>query len=453
MNKDFLNETYQRIGFVPNEAQWPPLLYDNRVIFVTGGERGGKSTTAAHYYIPRWPLYDLVWICGKDYETCRPEFGYIAGAMLELHKQGIHVLENRLQPEKSISFPERDQCSIRLVGGRRVVTKSLRDVLKIGSEAPGLVLLCEAAQVDYEAYLRLQARMLEKRGTIYATGTLEGSLGYYAEAIVRYQYGREDGKAFSIPSWANTVIFPKGEEDPEFARLKKEMPSDLFNERFAAVPCRPHGVVMKEFSNATHVGHHPYDPTLPVEIAVDPGYGAAFAIEAMQMQGGQLVVVDEIYLPGYTTEQMIDIMRDPVDHPWGVHVTAGAIDIAGRQHQAMAAPIEIFRAAGINLMSKQLGIEDGINLLRSWFNVNPATGQPRMLIDFKCKGLIAECGGGVDPELKARVDGIAPWMRDENTHKPLKKNDHACKTLAYYIANAFGYTPKKKRRVMVHTHG
>ena len=453
MNREYLNETFRRIGFTPNEAQWAPLLYDNRIIFVTGGERGGKSTTAAHYYIPRWPLYDLVWICGKDYETCRPEFKYIAEALLALNDQGVHVLENKHEGEKSISFPERDQLSIRLVGGKRVITKSLRDILKIGSEAPDLIILCEAAQVEFEAFLRLRSRLLEKRGTLYATGTLEGSLNYYADLIRFYSSGREDGKAFSIPSWENTAIFPDGENDPEFARLKQFMPADKFMERFAAVPCKPSNIVVKEFSNVVHVGDFPYDPALPVEIGVDPGYGGAFAITAFQLQSAGLVAVDEVYHCGYTTHEMIDIMRDPVDHPWGMHVTSGAIDIAATQHHSDRSVLEIFQKKGIFLARKKIFEEDGINLLREWMLVNPLTGQPRFHINHSCKGLIAECGGGMDPELKDRIEDIGPWMRDKVTKKPLLKNNHACKEVIYYIANRFGYTPRRLKRKVMHTMG
>ena len=59
---------------------------------------------------------------------------------------------------------------------------------------------------------------------------------------------------------------------------------------------------------------------------------------------------------------------------------------------------------------------------------------PGILVDPKCRGFISECGGGKSP-----VEGGGIWMRNKDTLEPLKKHDHACKALIYYLANKYGF--------------
>ena len=94
---------------------------------------------------------------------------------------------------------------------------------------------------------------------------------------------------------------------------------------------QPSGLILPEFDNAVHVGNYPYDPSIPLEIAVDPGYGGAYAVLAIQIKESQPYIVDEIYLQGYTTEDIVEVVKRK---EWGSRIVAGAIDVAGRQHQA-----------------------------------------------------------------------------------------------------------------------
>ena len=420
-----LEKTYVRLGLVPTEAQWPALMCDERTILVAGGERGGKSRTGAAYLMGRWHEGQLFWIAAKDYERCRPEFEYCLG---DAQKLGILTSD--------YSFPARDQCHTVLLGGTKIVTKSLRDYVKIGSEAPDGILVCEVAQLDYQDWLRLLARTAEKRAWLLGTGTFEGSLGWYPELVEYYSTGVAEGKSFSIPSWSNRYVFPGGRDDSEIKRLENLLPYDLFMERFGGVPCKPSGLVIKEFANRIHVGQYDFKPELTVEIAVDPGYAGACAVEAIQKWGEQMVLVDEIYLQGYVTEEIIDICKM---RSWWSRVVGGAIDVAARQHQAMAAPIEVWLKHGsLSLQAKLVEEEAGIDLLRTYLKPHPVSGQPHILVNHNCQGFIAECGGGKNP-----IPGGGQWLRDKNTGKPIDKDNHACKAVIYYLANKFGYTVDK----------
>jgi hypothetical protein len=278
---------------------------------------------------------------------------------------------------------------------------------------------------------------------------VHNSLGWWPEYIKRGQAPDTEFKSFIIPSWTNHKVFPPEgysitlmngviveNVSKEIYDLWVETPLDVFMERYGAVPQPVAGLVAREFSNAIHVGDYPYDPGIPVEIAVDPGYAGAYAVLAIQIKESQPYVVDEIYTQGHTTE---DVITDMKQRPWGNAVSQGAIDIAARQHQAMAAPVEVWRdKVGIFLQSQYVDVEAGIELFRTFLKVNPVTGRPKMYINTSCRGLIAECGGGKSP-----VQGGGAYIRDIRTGKLIDANNHAFKAFVYWAVNRFGYTATK----------
>ncbi len=416
------------------DEQWAIHKSQARIKLVAGGERGGKSHTGAKEVVLAAPISKLIWVVGPEYDICRTEFEYCINDLMK-----IGFLD-----EKDVSFPRQGPCSLRLKGtkqapGCEIVTKSAKEPQKLGMEAPDFILGCEAAQMEYEAYLRLRGRIAEKRANMVLTGTFEGSIGWYPELYTRWSgANEEDAKSFSLPSWSNKLIYPGGREDPEILRLEAQTPHDTFMERYAGVPCPPSGLIMSEFSNKIHVGEYEFDPNLPIELAVDPGYSGAHAVEVIQSKGDAVYLIDEIYLQGYVTEEIIDICRQK---KWWGKVAGGAIDIAGRQHQAMQAPVEVWQnKAGIYLQSRQVDVNGGIDLLRSFLLVNPVTNKPKIFINTSCKGFIAECGGGKSP-----VFGGGPWLRDLNTGKPKPMNDHACKAVIYWLVSRFGYSPRENK--------
>lgn len=432
MNKELLEITYSKVGFIPTEAQWPPLLCDLRTIVTSGGVRAGKSLLAAMFALGRWPFTDLIWFVAKDYSLCRQEFDYFLQAALKLN-----IMADPAHPHKCYGFPAKDQCWAELLGGKRVVTKSLRDPMKIAMEAPDLIIVCEVAQCEWDSWLKLIERTAEKRGTIFGTGTLEGSLGWFPELVEFLSNGREEGKSFTLPSWSNIHVFPGGRQDPEILHQESTQTNDFFLERFAGIPCKPSGLVIKEFSHSIHVGNYPFDKNVPVEITIDPG-STVYAVEVIQEVDGQERLIDEIYLSGYVAEEIIEICKQ---REWWGNVVTGYRDVANPD----AGKVWL-NQANLNLQFLKVEIEPGIDLLRSYLKPNPINNKPKIVVDYKCKGFIAECGGGLDIKLKEDVEGAGPWLRDKNTGKPLKKNDHACKSLIYRLAKKYGWMGMHKRR-------
>ncbi len=433
--KEAQKRIFNLVGYEPTETQDVIHQDQSRAKLVAGGERGGKSETGSKELESHWFIdiaakekgKALYWLLGDDYAACRGEWDYIVQDFTKLE-----ILAS--PPTKNI-----DPGEIVLQDETRIITKSARYPEKIATEAPDGIVICEAAQIEYEVFLRAWSRLAEKRGWLYMSGTFEEEdyVGWYRELYELGQSFNQLGvKSFSIPSWSNLYVYPGGRNDPEILRLEAGMTKERFQERFGGVPCPKTGRVVTEFANSIHVRPCEFDKNIPVELAVDPGYAGAYAVEVIQDLGEQIALIDEIYVQGVVTKDII-LMAKKTE--WWDAVIGGAIDIAGKQHQAMAAPVEVWLSEGVSLRSKKVNIEDGIDLLRTHLKQHPVTGKPGVIVDPKCRGFISECGGGKSP-----VDDGGLWMRDKNTLKPIERNNHACKALIYYLSNKYGFVGERK---------
>lgn len=424
--EDYRKIIWDKLEYKPTPEQLKVHNSKARLKLITGGEGSGKSMVTAMEGILDLPRSKLIWVAGNEYADARKEFEYMLDWAI---KQDILAGKP--------SFPREGECSFKALSGCEVVTRSVKDPVKIGAESPDLILVCEAARIDYLAYLRLRGRIARNRGRMVLSGTLEDSLSWYPEFALRWSAPNpEDAESFSIPTWSNYYKYPGGRQDPEILKLEAETPHDIFLERYAGQVCKPSNLVIPEFTNSIHVKEDVvFHPELNVEIAVDPGYGGAYAVLAVQKVEDRIHVIDEVYLQGYVTEEIIDICKDK---PWWKKVTGGVIDIAGRQHQAMRAPVEVWQEKGkVYLRSKKVSEEQGIDLLRTKLKVNPIKGHATIYFNPRCAGFISECGAGKSP-----VPEGGAWLRDKNLGRPIDKHNHACKALIYYLVDIYGYTEK-----------
>ncbi len=438
MSKEsYIRKVFSSLKYEPTELQWPIHLSEKRIKLVAGGWRAGKSHIGAKEALLHALTGDLIWLVAPTYDMARSaEFKYLVE---DCQKLGL------IKPN-GLSWPLHGSCSIELVNKCRIVTKSATDPQGLGMEAPDCVIGCEAAQFEFEVYSWLRGRIAEKRAPLILTGTFESSVGWYVDFYNRWLVDNDDeAQSFSLPSWSNTVIYPLGENDPEILRIKAQEVHDVFMEKYAGVPVKLSNLVLPEFSAMAHVGKYEFDRNLPVEIAVDPGYRAACAVEAIQIVNGIPRIVDEVYLQGYITEDIITVCQQ---RPWWSNVHRGVIDVAGRYHGQDKAPVEVWRDIGhITLDSQKVEVDGGIDKLRTMLKINPVTHIPGLLVNYSCRGFISECGG-----CKSPIHGGGPWLRDKNTGKPLETNDHATKAVAYWLVDKYGYSSSTKRRIIKVRH-
>jgi hypothetical protein len=418
---------FQKLDYNPSKEQWDFHLAPQREKQGVGGERGGKSEMLANeiFGMMFWLGAKLIWLFGADYQETSQEYGY---CIRNASKLGILKFASK-------NF---NPGEITLSTGCIIKTLSGTDVTKIGREAPDYIGGCEAAKFDFTTYLRLKARLAERRGYFGYTGTMEGSLGWYPEKFQEGRIASDDFASFSIPSWSNLAIFPGGRQDTEILKLERELPEELFLERFGGIPCPPAGLVFKEFKTTHHVKEFDLVDA-PVYLWIDPGYAGAYAVEVIQIVGDNVYVVDEIYEQNLVTEEIIQIANKK---PWWKNVAGGVIDIAARQHQAMPAVAEIWRdKAELVLRSQKVGIIEGIERYRTFLKVNPLTNEPQIFIAPHCKGIISEHGGCPNPftgqtatyRYKTDKDGMVI------SEEPEDKNNHGIKAIIYGLVDRFGY--------------
>ena len=435
-----MGTTFEHLGYEPNDLQLGIHMDRHRVRQVAGGERAGKSYLMAKDGVAKtvWHVkqgrYDqLIWILGPDYEQPRVEFEYMLDDLL----MSDFKLDGRPRMRRGTSSP----WVARIQGLGMMQTKTTSDIRKIASKAPDLILMCEAAQMDIEAYYKARGRAAEKKAPILMGGTFEDSNNWYADMFNKWKSGWGDNKSFSLPTWSNTVVYPGGIDDPEIKRLQFEFPPDLFMERFGAIPHRPHTLMLRMFDYAKHVRDDiVYNPKLPVEITVDPGYDPGYyhvsAIQIIKKDGKkeQVWVIDEIHKSRWLAEKII---RECKRRPWWKSVTGGVIDIAGRAHQGDRSQIEIWRnKARVNLRSNQVSVMAGINRHKT-FLIDPETGEPRMFHNPNCVMGLREYG-----LYKRKPDNERTGIQS----LPIDRNNHAMKAYAYYLFDRYGPVERVHRK-------
>ena len=432
---------WKRVGFDPTPEQAAILGDSHRVKLVAGGERAGKSRVAGAYALPRTLDADLIWLIAADYRLSLAEFGYIHDDLVNLGMLAkASIPQNEYQPR---SLMTKWGCEVR--------TLTAADESKIGMLAPDGVILAEAANLSYSIYLRVRARVAEKRGWVFMEGTFEKAEDWYVELWEDWKGGTdEDEISFSLPTWSNRAIFPGGFDDPEIQALKRLLSDTRFYERHGGIPSPPSTAVFPEFRHEHHVGLYPYDPNRPVELAIDPGYAGAYAVVALQWDNARTYAIDAIYEQGKGTPEIIKIARE---RPWWPAVNpkrGGVIDIAGKQHQGMRSHVEMWAehpsngGAGIYLQSIYVPIEDGIERYRSFLN-DPVTGNPRLFYNADTTGpAVKEHKLYRYPEDKA---GRAQRER------PIDRDNHAIKAVTYWLVSRYGFVKSKPKSVKRATFG
>lgn len=259
-----------------------------------------------------------------------------------------------------------------------------------------------------------------------------------------------DARAYSLPSYTNRHLYPGGASDPEILRLKEVSSDDFFMERIEGKPSPPKGLVFTEFRPDAHVKEVTYEQGEPIHLWMDPGYAGGYAVEVVQIKGEQICVIDEIYEQGLVTEEIIDIAQS---RPWWPDVQFGVIDVAGNQHQAMAAPAEVWLdRTGVYFSSQKVKINEGTERLKGWLKIDPKTHAPRIVFSPRCIGLLSEFGSAPNP-----FDGQTKayrWKTDRDGNVvgdvPEDKYNHGIKALIYGLIDRFGYGyVENKNRIRV----
>lgn len=466
----------------PYSYQSAVLDDDHLTCQVAGGEQTGKSTIGAMKFLQVILAFlgehtdrakgEVAWIVADSYELTAREFGYIA--------EWLARTPTKFETSKGVDPGE---IRINVPGGVFTIkTRSAKDAQTLRAESPVVALVCEAALLSFDAYLRLRSRVARARadfpgyGAIIMASTFEGSIGWYPSKWKDWQrpnaQEKENAKSYSLPSFSNVFIYKQGESDPEILAMKAELGADEYSERVLAIPSPPRGRVHQAFDITTHVYAEdvPYDPAKPVLIGIDPGYSgqpSTYAVEVFQPRDlpcgkKHFWGIDEIFEWKLTTENICHIAMQR--QWWKNPMKLGVSDVAGRQHTPTSPDtnIDIWRKqTGIVLMSQVVDVLPGIRRMDSMLTLcpDPSCGEPVLIFSSLQKGLIAEMGGGPHPH-----DGqthVYRWHTDRegNAHAkvPIDAYNDATKATTYLFMNYLGptitYNQRNKIKVRQRVYG
>ena len=436
------------------------LLDHHRTIQVAGGERVGKSWISGLFGATRTPFGSKFWIVAATYELARPEFTYWTEHLLKL---------GAIRDKRDISIPKTGKCVAICKSGQTIETKTADDLQRIAAVAPDGIIMAEAAQMPYEAYLKCVGRVAEKRGWLLLSGTFEGSLGWYPEKFIDWGSGNniEGAISYSLPSWLNYFIYPGGRDDPEIKRMEAiySRVEGMFEERCGAIPVPPSTLVFREYRSTIHQNPNiHYDPRLPVFLAVDPSSGGdPYAVLACQFppypyprnENGHLTeevpdaidfcdVIDESYTTGENTEEIIAYLKRQA---WWKNVRGGAIDVEATDERRRWA-----KYGNVPLVAKKIDQFAGIRRLKSFLHYKRD----------KVTGLVLE-GGWPHLRLASHIRYLpyefGKYKRKPNPEDtllvvekpPMNQPDHAIKAMWYLLVARYGDVKGAAKRGVVYT--
>ena len=126
------DELWARVGYRPYAEQRTAHNSEARIRLIAGGERAGKSRSAAMEVAGRFLEGQLYWLVGPDYDLCRPEFTYL-----------VESLES-LDAIETLSTPSGQSNRMTLRNGTVIATRTAQRALRLAGQAPDGILGCEA---------------------------------------------------------------------------------------------------------------------------------------------------------------------------------------------------------------------------------------------------------------------------------------------------------------------
>ena len=391
---------------------------DARYVGVSGGWRSGKSLFSAMEAVTWLPYADLIWIVGRDYDITRAEFIYLSEAAascgLALDKD-VHLSLNKYSPSV-----------MRSITGCVVETRTLADYHKLAAKAPDVVIICEPGLIpNLKAVMELVAgRVSQKRGCVIVAGTSDESSEEWFELWSRWQQPNpEGGKSFSVPSWQNIHVFPKGRDEDEFLVYEKVWGTEAYMAHFGGVPSPPRNLVLRGyFSEQLHVKPGlVWRPGLPTEVAIDPNYSAPNAYSVLCIQwdlgSGEIFLADEVAESGMNHDE---IKKMVFAREWSVAVTGGTIDPFAEGNVYGNLPPATYWLPWPLRYNHHPRVATTVQALKE--ALSPSQGRPRMVVSDKC----------------VRFRKEATLWKLDRFGRPEKTWCDAMKATGYWLVDKFG---------------
>ena len=434
---------FSEIGYSPHQVQQRihRRINEKRFRVVCAGRRTGKSTLGGHELTIRALQAKLrynelepfgrraeYWIVGPEYSDAEKEFRVLWN--------DLTTLEVPLDHPGSYNDANGGNMHVSLWGGRyQVHAKSAKYPGTLVGEALEGVILAEAAKLKPSVWTKyIRPTLADYRGWALFSSTPEGKNWFY-EQWQRGQRGDANWWSVRMPSWTNNILFPQGRYDPEITDMEAEMTEEKFNQEIGADFTEYVGRVFKDFDEEIHVGHHFYNPNLPVYLATDYGYSNPTVVLFIQTD-----VWDNVYVIGeyYHQHKTIDEVAQEI---W-VHPRLGSLVRVARDlypdPEDPGLSQVLSNAWKVDIHSGTGGlIKDRVDMIRRGLKIGPEylihghpERAPSLFFDHSCINTIREMQDYRYPEVKDE-------LTQDPKENPLKKNDHCPEALGRFYKGHF----------------
>lgn len=377
---------------------------------------GGREA-AAQMVIPG----SYVWIVGPTMDLAEKEFRVAWQIIVE---RGFIPVRRKSERELFI------QCE----NGSFLECRSEDQPDQLIGEGLDLVILAEAARLKlrtWDQYIR--PALADRRGRALLTSTPRG-FNWFHEFWLR---GHSDEKKYSsweswtVPSRENPIL---GAEEIEDARSTSS--PEAFAQEWEAKFIAYGGLVFPEFTDETHVVALSYSHLLRTSLWIDPGTSAPYCVLLVQITPEEEIhVLDEIYLTGKTTDQIIEIAEEK----WWGYLRDGTNDIRDDLEviidKAAAEASATWRLRGYRAHGDKPKIGKGIEV-HHMFLRDPGRSTedqivPRIFFDPRCYNTIKEHG------LYHYPDSARRRVETNPSELPVDIDNHAMDALRYGYYNTF----------------
>lgn len=176
----------------------------------------------------------------------------------------------------------------------------------------------------------------------------------------------------------------------EIEAARSDMDPKSFAQEYLADFNTMSGRVYYPFDRNIHVGHYPFNPTLPIWVGQDFNIDPMSSVIMQPQPSGEIWIVDEIILPSSNTSEVCDHLEKKFWR-WQHNITVYPDPAGGqRQHARGETDMDIFRDRGfkrVKYKRKHPPVADRINAVNS--QLMSATGTTRMRINETCRETIS----------------------------------------------------------------
>lgn len=390
-------DLFGRVKYEPHPEQIKYHEDDARFRIPVCGRRFGKSTMAGMDMVPRlFQPNKTFWVVGPTYDLGEKEFRVVWDSLIVKLQLGrdkrVKYSYNRRSGTMYMEFPWKTRLDVR----------SADHPENLVGEALDHVIMSEAAKHKMETWERfIRPALADRRGSADFPTTPEGFNWLHDLWQLGQNKKFPDFASWKFPSWANSVVYPGGRNDPEIQLLEATTTPEWFMQEIGADFASFVGKIFPEWDETLHVRSVEFHPEWPNYMVFDWGYTNPLAAVEFQISPNDEIHIWREHYKSFTTlPDHIDILKNR-DHPEGYHIDLAFGDPADPEAAATVST-DFVPCIAMPEVKSDYTWRNGIDLMRSFMKPidkngveidefgTPAELQPRYFVDNSCTETIKE---------------------------------------------------------------